>query len=103
MTEQSRLRADEARRQAAIAIGAEVERFVETPLGMALLDQVGKWRQHQLEKMAKTPVRDTDALIELQNDVKLADNFAIWLKGMLDAAAKAMHDAELDKLDNDTL
>jgi len=62
-----------------IAFGAQVESFIQSPIGKYLIGRAEKERHEALEEMANTSLENIAALAQAQRKVRIADSFQAWL------------------------
>lgn len=80
---------DLAATRAEIAFGMDVEAFMKGSFGRFLTAKANHDREEALEALATVDPSDPDAIRKLQNDIKAASNFLIWMEEAVVAGKNA--------------
>lgn len=73
-----------------VFLGAEVERFLATPIGIRMLEHVESQRNDAVNAFSRVDITDAGALSRIQMQLKMADQFQQWLADALSEAAEAV-------------
>ena len=65
--------------RATVAFGLDVEAFMRSPIGRYLTQRANTDRDTAMEALKDADAEDPKAIRKLQNDVRCAGNFLIWL------------------------
>jgi hypothetical protein len=75
--------------QKQIALGLDVERFLESEAGKWMTAQAEEMVQHGLHALAEADAEDPKAIRALQNDVKVGEQIQYWLAGLVNQGRNA--------------
>lgn len=73
-----------------VFLGAEVERFLSTPIGIRMLEHVEHQRNDAVISFSNVDPTDTSAVSRIQMQLKMADQFQQWLADALSEATEAV-------------
>ena len=72
-----------------IALGLEVEHFLESEAGRWLTSQAEEMVQNALIKLGEADAEDPKAIRMLQNEVKVGEQIQYWLAGLVNQGRNA--------------
>lgn len=65
--------------RAQVAFGLDVEAFMRSDMGLYLTTRANNDRDAALEALKDVDAEDPQAIRKLQNDVRCAENFLLWM------------------------
>lgn len=72
-----------------IYLGAEVERFLASPIGKYMVDAIESRRERAINDFSTVVPTDAGAVMRVQMELRMADQFQQWLADILIAAQEA--------------
>ena len=75
---------------AKIRIGNDVERYQSSELGATMIELAGLKSHEALAKLGRINPKDTDGIIELQNEVGSGDRFIQYMEELLEQARSTL-------------